>query len=77
MKQIYEFAGCIFFENIPRELKRHIHTICQDANGALFIKAQGVREKRKNILTDTIEKDPIRFKVKNGLFDENCKIYLN
>jgi len=77
MKQIYEFAACLFLKEENKEYKRAIHTICQDADEVWFIKAQGIKEKRRIVLLSTAEKDPILFEKKNGIYDKNCKIYLN
>lgn len=83
MIQIFEFTACLLMPHVKdKELKRATVVACIDADGAYFVKSKISQEEKEKgfkdiIFPNSVEFDPIRFKVRNGFFDENCKIYLN
>lgn len=73
MKQLYEFLPAIFNKNVKDPLvKKQALIVCKDADLALFLMT-----KERQPLMESVEYDPIKFKLKNGIYKESCKIYLN
>lgn len=72
MKQLFEFVPGIFEKMQSPDIKKQALIACMDADKALYLMT-----KKRQPLMETVEFDPIRFKVKNGIHNEDCKIYLN